>query len=62
MSEHHVHHFSFFAATSGLLALSRRLAECGLTWETAAALIAACGTFMLGAVSVSREVRAWTGK
>lgn len=52
------HIFAEMIGSGGLFALAKRLAESGLTWESAAALIGACGTLLLGVGSVIREVRA----
>lgn len=37
----------------------KHLADSGLTWQTAVALLAALGSFLIGIASVSREVRGW---
>jgi hypothetical protein len=53
----HSESVAWFTASSGLGATSVHLSPEGLTWPVLTALIAACGTFLMGVAAVIREVR-----
>lgn len=57
LTHHHSNPGGPFLASLSLSGIAAHLAQAGLSWETAAAVIGALGTFLIGVSGVLREMR-----